>query len=274
VKPGVRLPLADALRNPPSTGAEHYITGQDAEGNEATFVVDPKTHKAVPVEFPEGYSPGKPAAEKPAKYTYEHFVDDAGKVTHIRHTDAEDDIPQILKGGKWVAAEGGEAVGPKRKDPDAVKGPKAATPTQINTINNRRRVGLARAEAAFKKAMAAASMGGYTDTEKAAQALEDLHQAKQSAQDAYEGELSEFGIPFEHVEYSENTRPAQNAPAAPAKAEQQQTPALAPQAQGSTPTSQAKGKLTDQNKAKVYIQRAGGDKERARALAKADGWEF
>jgi hypothetical protein len=74
------------------------------------------------------------------------------------------------------------------------------------------------------------------------------------------------------------------APAAP-PAQQQQTPAVAPAAPEAKPlapwnrlakptATQSKGKLTDQGKALEYVKKAGGDKARARTLAKADGWEF
>jgi hypothetical protein len=49
--------------------------------------------------------------------------------------------------------------------------------------------------------MGNAKIGGYTDTEAAAQALADLHQAKQGAQDTYEQELQQYGVPTQHMEY-------------------------------------------------------------------------
>ena len=225
VAPGTRFPLQDAWRNASQGGAPHYITGQDAEGNQALFTEDQKTHKLIPVEFPEGYSAGKP--DKPAKYTYEHFLDNAGRITHIRHTDAEDDIPQILKGQKWVPEQGGEAVGPTRKDPNAPKatGPKPATPAQLNSIETKKKAELFRAETDYRKAMSAATVGGYTDTEAAAQALEDLHRAKQASQDSYEEKLNQFGLPTEHVEYPAG-QPTQQAP--PPKAQGTPPPATPP----------------------------------------------
>lgn len=38
--------------------------------------------------------------------------------------------------------------------------------------------------------------------------------------------------------------------------------------------AQSKRQLTDSSKVSEYLQKAGGDKEKARALARADGWEF
>lgn len=48
----------------------------------------------------------------------------------------------------------------------------------------------------------------------------------------------------------------------------------APGGQQSQSQAQSRGQLTDVNVARQYLQRAGGDKVRAQALAKADGWEF
>jgi hypothetical protein len=87
------------------------------------------------------------------------------------------------------------------------------------------------------------------------------------------GQQSQQGAPTN----SAGATPAQTAPAAPAKAQQQQTPAKAPPAQGAgtqPQNGQAKGRLTDTGKAAQYLQRAGGDKNKARQLAKADGWDF
>ena len=142
--------------------------------------------------------------------------------------------------GKKLWSDTQKGVGPRRKDPDAPGAgqPKPATPTQLNTIENKKRVALARAEAAFKKAMGNAKIGGYTDTEAAGQALTDLHEAKQSSQNAYEQELQQYGVPTQHMEYSDEAGSGAAQPPAQQK-QQQQSAAAAPAQQQQKPAAAA-----------------------------------
>jgi hypothetical protein len=94
-----------------------------------------------------------------------------------------------------------------RKAPGADTGSGEATPTQLNSIEIRKQTALRRAESAYRNAMKAASAGNYTDPEKAREALDNLNRDKQGAQDNYESELNQFGLPVQHFEYSSAAAP-------------------------------------------------------------------
>jgi hypothetical protein len=268
VAPGA--PPADPSRviTPPGSTQGFYVPTQDEtnaaatkqKGDEAKAVNDAnsysapwlsqalESHMGVPtgsltgVQLPKQALPGmlqqmfKP--DPVAKTVTPHIekdTNDNGDVT----TRAFD---QTAGTKLWSNTEKG--IGPRRKDPDAQGngGPKPPTNTQLNAVSNKMKVSLARAEAAFKKAMGNAKIGGYTDTEAAGQALADLHTAKQGAQDTYEQELQQYGIPTQHVEYSEEkaddttkqgaqgtqpvtpTTPAKPAAAAPQQQQKPQQP--------------------------------------------------
>ena len=77
-----------------------------------------------------------------------------------------------------------------RKEPKEAKSdqPKPATPAQSAGIERRKKASLVRAEAAFKKARAAA-----LTPEERQSAEDDLNKAKQDAQDTYEEEIERYG---------------------------------------------------------------------------------
>jgi hypothetical protein len=195
---------------------------------ETPFVWNPTTGRAEKVE---GDVPAR--TEKPNKYTYRYETDNSGKVNIIRQTAGDEGAPEILSKGQWIPFQGGEAVGARRKEPGAGKGPKQATPSQLDTISRRMKTSLKRAEAKYSQAVKDASIGGYADTEAIAQAQRELRQAKQDAQDTYEDSLSQYGYPVEHVEYSDE--PTTKAPTPPAKTAAPATNTPAPPAKSATP---------------------------------------
>jgi hypothetical protein len=197
--------LADRLHTE-AAAKEPTAPTVDTEHFSAPVSIDHRTGKVTALTLPDGVTHD----DKTPKYTYNHFTDDAGRVNVTRI--GADGVPQKWDGNTWAALEGNAALGPKRKDPDAAKPEKQATPAQLNAVEGKKRAGLVRAEVAYKKAMKDATVGGYTDPDAAKAAGDALLKGKQDAQDAYEQALTEYGKPVEHVDYASQPE------AAPAKA--------------------------------------------------------
>lgn len=198
--------------------AKHVVTDPRYSG---PMVIDPNTNTATSVPLPAD----RTVSEKPTKYTYGSHTDDAGRVSVTRVSD--DEGPQIWRGGKWVPAGDTEAIGPKRKDPDAPKAEKHATPTQLIGIRNKMARDLKAAEREYKKAMQDPVTA--SDPEATSRALETLNQAKQDAQDSYEESLTQYGYPVEHFEYSDQSKNAKPKAPLPAPAQKSAAvPAAAP----------------------------------------------
>ena len=190
------------------------------------------------------------AADKPEKVVNLHPVVNKanGDVTMIDPTTG--DVKKIIKGAGGARPAKGE------------RGEKTATPTQLNSIEGRKRTALARAEVAYKRAMASAKIGDVTDTEAAQQAAEDLQQSKQAAQDAYEQELQQFHIPTEHYEYGNSGGGAgKQQPSSPAaKAATAATPA-SPAQQPQQPQQPQPAAARPKNVPKHYIRVQAGTKK-------------
>jgi len=220
---GINGPVEDQgrVQTPPGSSQSYYMPTQgeletekarvanankpgpeptlDTEHFNVPVSIDHKAGAVTALKLPEGVTHN----DKPSKYTYARGVDGKGNVYATRTSDESGIERWSGKSHAWVPLEDENRLEPPKKDPTAPNAPKTATPAQLNSIEGKKRVKLARAEAAFKKANA----GGYTDPE----AVEQLRKDKQDAQDAYEQSLSEFGVPAQHVEY-----PAEEPAAAPA----------------------------------------------------------
>jgi hypothetical protein len=296
VKPGTRLPLADALKQQ-APGAEHYITGTDKDGNAAQFTVGPD-HKAVPIEFSDGYSGAKPESDKPAKYTYNHFTDDSGKVS-VTRIGGDEEAPQIWKGGKWTPMGDTETVGAKHKDPDVAS-------ALVNEHIQERKD--AKEQAGRDSAQKV--LDGYQVKEQSQHALRSAYGEALSTQPDADGknkgqtwvidpvthkeeELTPARRAAYQNEYQRATKlagayhdaqqkiivrqggdpdPAQQQQTAPAGQQTTAPPAAPPAAAATKPGS--KGKLTDKTIVRKYLDANHGDSKKAQAAAQADGWVF
>lgn len=89
--------------------------------------------------------------------------------------------------------------------PTRGQGAGAPTNTQLNAIEGRKKRALEAAESEFKKAASGAA-GRLRMNEH----LADLRKAKQAAQDRYEQELRQHGLPVQGFQYSEERAPAKS----------------------------------------------------------------
>jgi hypothetical protein len=126
---------------------------------------------------------GKP--DKPDKYTYNHFTNDAGAVS-VTRIGPDDATPEIWKGGKWTALGDAEAIGPKRRDPDAAPRQKPMTAATGRAIRNEKDVEEKRLAGEWKKAVKAATSG-----DEIAQANEDLKNGYRANQLKFEKNIRE-----------------------------------------------------------------------------------
>ena len=128
------------------------------------------------------------------------------------------------------------AVAPPRREPQAPR----PTSAQFKTVEDSKNDRLIQAETRAKRQI--------EDGEPEEQVYGDLETEKQRIQQMYEGEVGSLGGSPQHFRY-----PPKPAP---------------------TPKPVAAKPLTDPQKAADYLKRAGGDKEKARAMARAEGWTF
>ena len=233
----------------------------DSSSFSAPVIVNEENGQAMPVQLP----PGVTAAAPPqGKYNYNHFTDDSGRVNVTRI--GETGTPERWNGKAWETLPAGAAMGPKRRDPDKI-GERALTPGQedvqkrftsreLRSANTIKTTRLAKAESDFAKELRDAG----TDAGKLQSAKDRLWNAKQVAQDEYEQAVADLGLNVQHVDYGQQRNSQQQGTNG-----QQQAP---------NTQQKGRGKLTDTTIASTYMQKAGGNKEVARKLAKADGWEF
>ncbi len=169
--------------------------------------------------------------------------------------------PQVTRGTAIQGAGAQPSAG-------AAPAEKPVSRIKLAAIESTKARALAVAEKAYSVSIAKAKIqrGKADDTDPfdestVTDALDTLHKAKQAAQDGYEGQLNALGI---------DTSPV--APQAPAKSAPAAAPA-APKAAG-TPSTSAKGKQVTADIAARFLGQAGGDKAKARTLAKGEGYNF
>lgn len=133
-------------------------------------------------------------------------------------------------------------------------------PGQFATVGTHKAQALQKAEQNYRKSL---SLLTPNDTKGQQEALEQLNQDKQAAQDAYEEGITTLGGSAEHVDVTQPQTPAATAP-----------PAAAPAAATPAKTNSPGEKTLSLELAKEYVQKAGGDKEKARAAARKDGYKF
>jgi hypothetical protein len=159
--------------------------------------------------------PAKP--EKPDKYTYNHFTDDRGAVS-VTRIGPDDSPPEKWDGKKWAPLEASEAIGPKRRDPDAAPRQKPPSAAQLRMVTKTKADRLEKAQGAYKKAVA-----GAIDDDEKTQAAADLKQEYQAAQNEYESGISTLtGNDVPHNDWADRmtaggAAPASAAPAQPAQ---------------------------------------------------------
>ncbi len=246
--------------------------------------------------------------DKAEKYTYNHFTGDDGKVNVTRI--GADGVPQLWNGKDWGTLAAGAQLGPKRKDPDAmtpaqVEADKDRHEARETAAEVRRQKDQDRQDALSDKNDAAIEkLQGQADK------LDTQSAGHRQRATAYQGRISvpngELTSDPEgksdvrvKMDAGLRTRMAQQfmdakgkadaidkqaatlkeqiaerkqkfAPAQPAAA----APAAAPVAPAKPAQTQSRGQLTDPAIAADYMRRAGGNKDVARKLAKADRWEF
>jgi hypothetical protein len=128
------------------TASERPRVHVDTEHFSAPVMVNEDTNEITPLKLPAGVTHNeKPDAA--TKYTYGQHTDDNGKVTVTRT--GEDGV-QKWNGKAWVTLGAGEAIGPKRKDPDAPPAERPLTPGQklVEQRFNKRQAEQLRKEAA------------------------------------------------------------------------------------------------------------------------------
>jgi hypothetical protein len=245
-------------------------------------------HEVVSDAFKKGTT-----AEKPDKFTYNRFTDDAGKVNVTRI--GEDGVPQKWNGKDWTTLGAGEQLGPKKKDPDASRagGP---TPGQADVQGrfNQREMDQGQRQqdalqeleqkqhdrrnawgAAVKEKNGTTVIDPETGKEVTmsdarrktySQKIEDAGTAVSRLQERQKAirqrfGWGEFGGDQQGGTTGGKTGPASGVPTRAGQTQEQKPP-------------KTRGKLTNKALVSHYVQRAGGDNAKARKLAAADGWEF
>ncbi|HXR40489.1 MAG TPA: hypothetical protein VN776_15415, partial [Terracidiphilus sp.] len=229
-------------------------TRVDTESFSQPVLIDEESGDVKPLKIPEGIThTGKPSAGH--GYQFSYHTDDEGNVHVLRGDPDSGEVTEV----KTVKGAGG-----KKKDPDAPAKPSAA---QLRLITEKKATGLKQAEQSYGKLMT--DMGGAMSPEDKQAAVASLTKAKQAAQDEYEQSLSALGLPVQHFDFGSQAEPQATDAGGGNRVGRGGLITSAPAKKAS-----AKGKLTDTNVAQQYLQKAGGDKAKARQLAKADGWEF
>lgn len=129
-------------------------------------------------------------------------------------------------------------------------GQKPASKAQFATAERTKASALQQAESNYRKSQRAVASGEMTQEEADGQ----LQQDKQAAQNAYEAEVAVLGGEPDHYQYG----------------------VIGPQAAAPRPSGKpiAPKKALDATTTAAYLQKAGGDKNKARKLARQDGYEF
>lgn len=228
--------------------------------------------------------------DKAEKFTYNHFTDDTGKVNVTRI--GADGTPELWNGKDWGTMAAGTQLGPKRKDPDAL------TPAQIEADKDRHEARANRAEdrqgaLSDKNDAAIEKLQGVADAldtkaVKPRQRADSLKRNVGAANGAMVEDPDGKGGSLVKMTPEVRTRVARAYMDAKAEADsidkqssmkkqeieqRKQKFASAGQSSGATP-AKSRGQLTDPAIAADYMRRAGGNKDVARKLAKADRWEF
>jgi hypothetical protein len=117
--------------------------GRSAASQAGVFELRPPAQQPAqpsqPVAAQPAGGPGfalPPKADKPPKYTVNHYVNDAGALTLTRIGAGDDATPEKWDGKNWVPLGAGEAIGPKKRDPDAAPRQKPATAASLRSIAN------------------------------------------------------------------------------------------------------------------------------------------
>jgi hypothetical protein len=228
--------------------------------------------------------------DKAEKFTYNHFTDDTGKVNVTRI--GADGTPELWNGKDWGTMAAGTQLGPKRKDPDAL------TPAQIEADKDRHEARANRAEdrqgaLSDKNDAAIEKLQGVADAldtkaVKPRQRADSLKRNVGAANGAMVEDPDGKGGSLVKMTPEVRTRVARAFMDAKAEADsidkqssmkkqeiEQRKQKFAPAGQASAATpAKSRGQLTDPAIAADYMRRAGGNKDVARKLAKADRWEF
>jgi hypothetical protein len=183
--PGGSFDLGQAMSQFPFASPQQQPPAQPAQRGAA------RPAGGVGFQLPE-------KAAKPDKYTYNHFTDDRGAVS-VTRIGPDDSIPEKWDGKKWVPLEASEAIGPKRRDPDAAPRQKPPSAAQLRMVTKTKADRLEKAQGAYKKAIA----GAIDDSEKT-QAAADLKQEYQAAQNEYESGISTLtGNDVQHNDWAD-----------------------------------------------------------------------
>lgn len=224
----------------------------DTEHFSSPVVIDPKTGKATAIALPDGVTHNE-KPEKTSKYTFSYHTDDHGNVHVLRGDPDTGDVTEtkVIKGaGSARQDDIAERAKERKEDRDAAREQRRqdAAQKQIEAFQTQEQ-----AQHAIRErygSLIAVKDGEQVMDPKTGQLLQ-MNKARR------EGYRSIFN-------------------AATSKVDELQTrqKAIIKKFGGDTGESTSRGKLTDQAIAQQYLQRAGGDRAKARQLAKADGWEL
>lgn len=258
-KSGLKARL-DAANTAAKPGAPHI----DTEHFSTPVSIDPKTGKATAIQLPDGVTHND-KQEKTSKYTFSYHTDDHGNVHVLRGDPDSGDVTEIktIKGAGSARQDDVAARAAERKQDradarqqsrvDAGQKQIEAFQTQEQTAHGLR--------SAYADAVWGPDGKELPDNSQVVDPKTGQQVVLNAARRTY------YKRQFEN--HTAKVNELQQRQKAILKrfggdagdADQQQA-------------GKSKGKLTDQKTATQYLQKAGGDKAKARQLAKADGWEF
>lgn len=268
----------------------------DTEHFSVPVSIDHKTGKVTALQLPEGVTHNdKP--EQPEKYAYGHFQNNEGRVTVTRTSDAG---AEMWNGKKWVSMPAGAAIGERHRDPNEATGGQSGVQGRFDqkevdqaissheTLQNQEQQqwDLKQQYADAAGAVKAAEAGDVivdpktgrevAINEKNKPAWEKIYsdRAKDAENKALGYQKRAKGIRqrFGWGEFGQGG--SQQAATPTGGRGNAGTPAATPAGGRGGQGNPAPRKLTDASVAAQYLQKAAGNKDKARQLAKADGWEF
>jgi len=275
-------PAAGLKQNPQASKADAQRQVQGWFGkNGLPMVVDPKSGKAVEMEMQEGAHPGLTAEQQEVAariaiarqesaeriaLTRQDRADQKAKDNQATANKAITDYQTKEQAQHDLRKQYGDALATAPTDSDGKPDPKG-TALVIDPITKKE-----------VELTPARRIAYQNELDKATKNAVNYHEAQRKLISANGGDS---GAPLDlgQAPAKPTAPPAQQAPAAPAKA-QTQSPAVASPGQqpAGTPTPAgkpgSKGKLTDMNIVGKYMNANGGDLKKAQAAAQADGWVF
>ena len=294
----------ESLASKLDTEAAHQAPTVDTEHFNVPVSINHAKGTVTPLQLPEGVTHNE-KPDKPGKYTYNHFTDDNGKLT-ITRIGPDDATPEMWDGKKWAPVPAAAAIGPKRRDPDEPTPDQKAKDAERRqaiadkfsqkheTLQQQEQEQWALKQQFYDAAHPVDDDGkpvvasdkspvfvedprtkGRTirftpQVQKQFQILQDQAEKKAvELQGQAKGIRQRFGWgEFGPGAGASAERGSQAASAGPTAA----APNTAQKQAGQQAPAKSKGQLTDKAVVASYVQKAGGNTDKARQLAKADGW--